>query len=148
MNPKSLHPADRGFDGATRMVDIIRITTMGNQIKLISLHCLAPKWRIWHWNSAASSNKKVFITDPEIMVDMLVHCIDRTSGRDAVHDPDADHRWATEEAEVARTPFQGGGQGRFGKEWTADEKEDRRTAKMLAKVYQPDKLVHEVKIPY
>jgi hypothetical protein len=129
------------------MVEILRMTTMGNQIKFISLHCLAPKWRIWYWDPAASK-KKVFITDPEVMVDALVHCIDRTSGRDPVHDPDADHRWATEEVEVARTPFQGGGRGRFGKEWTADEKEDRRIAKMLAKVYQPEKLGHEVKIPY
>lgn len=134
------------------MVEIMRMAANGNPVKFISLHCLAPLWRIWYLDPAASSKKKIFITDPEIMVDMLVHCIDRTSGRDAVHDPDADHRWATEEAEVAKAPFQGGPwsryRGRVGKEWTAAEKENRQIAKTLAKVYQPDKLGHEVKIPY
>ncbi|OSS43595.1 hypothetical protein B5807_11792 [Epicoccum nigrum] len=148
LDPKALRYAERGFDGATRLVEIMRMTPTGNQIKFISLHCLAPKWRIWYWDPVAFTKKKVFITDPEIMVDALVHCVDRASGRDPVHDPDVDHRWATEEVEVASAPFQSGGRGPFGKEWAAAEKEDRRIAKTLAKAHQLDKLAHDVKIPH
>lgn len=31
--------------------------------------------------------RRYYINDPEVMVDAIVHCIDRTSGREPVHDP-------------------------------------------------------------
>jgi hypothetical protein len=32
------------------------------------------------------------MTDPSIIVDAIVHCIDRASKRQAVHDPETDHQ--------------------------------------------------------
>ena len=45
---------------------------------------------IWY-RDTKDPDTKIYMDDPEVVVDAIVHCIDRTSGREAVHDPDADH---------------------------------------------------------
>lgn len=81
-------------------------------------------------------------------MDALVHCIDRTSGREAVHDPDADHKLATEPVQFQQSPLWGGGlQKHIDAEWVEKELERRRVAKMKAKVYEPGK-TGRLQIPY
>lgn len=42
------------------------------------------------------------MTDPTIIVDALVHCIDRTSGRGPIHDPDAAFELARDRSSTNR----------------------------------------------
>ncbi|KAF3004392.1 hypothetical protein E8E13_010098 [Curvularia kusanoi] len=148
LDPKDALPAHRGWDGATALLEIVRISASGNKTTLLSVHCHAPEWRTWHL-SANTPPTKVYISDPEIVVDALVHCIDRVSKRQAVHNPDADHSLTNDAIKFARPPAFRGGMGRYvDAEWTAAEQEGRKRAKMKAKVYQPEKFWHEVEIPY
>ena len=47
--------------------------------------------KIWY-RDTKDPDTKIYMDDPEVVVDAIVHCIDRTSGREAVHDPDAEYR--------------------------------------------------------
>jgi hypothetical protein len=76
-------------------VELVKRNSKGDRTTLFNLHCGPPDLQIWGKHSLASPSKIVF-SDPAIIVDALVHCIDRTSGREAVHNPEADHRLAKE----------------------------------------------------
>lgn len=98
--------------------------------------------------------ERIFITDPEIVIDAIVHCIDRTSGREAVHDPETDHQLAQEMkgfTETRKAPTSIWGlehKEHVDAEWMAVEFERRQMAKRKAKIYEPGKIGAEIEIPY
>lgn len=100
------------------------------------LHCHAPGWKTWYVSETAP-REKLYIVDPEVVVDALVHCIDRTSGREAVHDPDVEHELATQRVPFQKRAWRTGCEEVADAEWTAKEQERRRAAKMMVKIYEP-----------
>jgi len=72
---------------------------------------------------------KTLITDPEVIVAALVHCIDRASGRiPAVHDPDTEHRLRDQVARyrAQHMPGQLSSDARTEWMWKAGELKKRR----------------------
>ena len=54
---------------------------------IFSVRCLASDWDMWSQAHAENAFRSP-ITDPALIVDAIVHCIDRASGRQAIHDPE------------------------------------------------------------
>ncbi|KAF2632881.1 hypothetical protein BU25DRAFT_85121 [Macroventuria anomochaeta] len=75
---------------ATHTLKISRLIRSGGLSPLMKLDVGSPEWKIWYHNAHVPGSKH-YINDPEIVVDAIIHCIDRTSGRQAVHNPEADH---------------------------------------------------------
>ncbi|KAF9699195.1 hypothetical protein EKO04_003275 [Ascochyta lentis] len=142
-----------GHDEATRILDLLRPGKEGISNILISLHCEAPTWKTWYC-SATKPSKKIYLSEPEVVVDALVHCIDRASGREAVHDPETDHKLRQERAEFletqkASTAIWGARAGRQDDaEWVALELERREAARAKARIYEPGKEGVDILIPY
>ncbi|KAF2132067.1 hypothetical protein P153DRAFT_429268 [Dothidotthia symphoricarpi CBS 119687] len=78
-----------GVSYATHMLGISKPSTrVATPIHLFTAECGARGWRMWGVNTDGSTAD---VTGPKVIVDALVHCIDRASGRDAVHDPDTEN---------------------------------------------------------
>jgi hypothetical protein len=143
------HASTWGHDGSTHQLDLIRMSNDGAQNTLVSFQCQAPDWKTWHYK-ADDTTTKVYLTDAEMIVDSLVHCIDRTSGREAIHDPETDHTLAEEYTQFLQLPSSKWRmrQGmEVDAEWTARELKRRKIAKYKAKIYRPGQIAAEVQIP-
>jgi hypothetical protein len=77
------------------LLQIERLTKAEGTHEIAKFHCSAPKWKTWYNDPHVG---RYYINDAEVVVDAIVHCIDRTSGREAVHDPDGEHRLQQETA--------------------------------------------------
>jgi hypothetical protein len=90
---------------------------------------------------------KTPVTDPRVIVDAIVHCIDRTSERDAVHDPDTLHKLLQEAAAYKKLQKQGGLSDKAGTdwEWTVRELRKRERIRKNARVVETDVAVEEDK---
>lgn len=97
-----------GVDGATHSISISRLNAKEESIRLFVADCSAPGWKMWGSNTDTNAKEgKIPITDPTIIIDAIVHCIDRASGRTAVHDPDRDDTLRARCKEVDRTVNRG-----------------------------------------
>jgi hypothetical protein len=96
-------------------------------------------------SSSPTHDEKLPITDPSTIVNALVHCIDRASGRDAVHDPDTEHDLDTRrKAFMAMLETQVGGlsekeQADF--EWTTQVLAKKKKTWRGLVVYKPGKVL-------
>jgi hypothetical protein len=74
-----------------------------------------------------SVEDRIPVTNLFVVVDALVHCIDITSGRTPVHDPDVDHRFAQEDRDYRALQITGGlsNKAAIDWEWTVAEKKSR-----------------------
>ncbi|KAF1958602.1 hypothetical protein CC80DRAFT_557982 [Byssothecium circinans] len=83
-------PLDRkGFENYWHTIYLRRKNKKNEQYVAFEMHCGAPKLKIWGKHSLHSPEKVAF-DDPAVIVDALVHCIDRTSDRDLIHNPEVD----------------------------------------------------------
>jgi hypothetical protein len=82
----------RGIDKATHALIIQRPSMKSELITLFHADCGAPDWKIWGVDAPnvlrPSTDVKITIARPDTIVDALVHCIDRASRREPVHEPD------------------------------------------------------------
>ncbi|KAH7402704.1 hypothetical protein BKA66DRAFT_436108 [Pyrenochaeta sp. MPI-SDFR-AT-0127] len=86
-----------GVDGSTHYLTVSRLGATLQTITIFTADCSAPGWKMWSSNAPDdyhNSNARGThpITNPIFIVDAIVHCIDRASGRQAVHDPNAIHK--------------------------------------------------------
>jgi hypothetical protein len=73
--------------GATHQLTISRLTKAAETMEVADFHCAAPKWKTWYNDPHVG---RYYINGAEVVVDAIVHCIDRTSEREPVHDPRRD----------------------------------------------------------
>jgi hypothetical protein len=105
-----------GEDFSTHQLRLSRINKNQSRVVFFSADCTAPEYRIWgsnvyngidpiphystlDWNKARNRQRPPIsipdlpaetanrYTSPAIIIDALVHCIDRSSRRQAIHDP-------------------------------------------------------------
>lgn len=89
--PHGLDFLTKKIEGVTHRLSISKPNCHSKKwVQLLQVDCGASNWEMW---GVADDGSKILITDPNIIVDALVHCIDRTSGRDAVHDPDMENKF-------------------------------------------------------
>jgi hypothetical protein len=75
-------------------LNISRITAAGTLATIFVAQCAikGEDWETWGIDDIQNPEaKKIPITDPKVFIAALIHCIDRTSGREPVHDPDTHH---------------------------------------------------------
>ena len=70
---------DPDANGATHGLTIERLTRAEERMEVAISHCAAPKWKTWYNDRHVG---RYYINDPEVVVDAIVHSIDRTSGRE------------------------------------------------------------------
>ncbi|KAF3046221.1 hypothetical protein E8E11_003274 [Didymella keratinophila] len=104
--------------GPTHNLRIERRKKDGGMMPLAEFSCAAPKWKTWYEDAHVG---RCYINDAEVVVDAIVHCIDRASGRKAVHNPEKDHALEQEEQPDQRPQLLA----------------DRRKEKERDKVYKP-----------
>jgi hypothetical protein len=78
----------------SRTLNISRITAAGTLATIFVAQCAikGEDWEMWGIDDIQNPEaKKIPITDPKVFIAALIHCIDRTSGREPVHDPDTHH---------------------------------------------------------
>jgi hypothetical protein len=97
------NPILGGIDGATHGLGLARPNVKGGIIRILEADCAAPKWDIWGadepWEADAPAGSKMPLRSARVIIDAIVHCIDRTSCRQAVHDPDAMHALLEQDAQ-------------------------------------------------
>ncbi|CAN9258221.1 hypothetical protein CC77DRAFT_1056667 [Alternaria alternata] len=113
------HSGCSGQDYSTHQLRLSRVNTKGDRVAFFSADCSAPGYQVWGSNTYKSlgpipcysilawdrSRKATGIpftipdlphntterhTSPIVIIDALVHCIDRASGRQAIHNPALD----------------------------------------------------------
>ncbi|CAI9630799.1 unnamed protein product [Alternaria burnsii] len=109
----------KGTDGSTHYLNIGRLNTRDEWTAVFKADCSAPGWQIWGSDTDTSPGPNPTLADkewievrryrmiskipcpqptwisthisPSNIVDALVHCVDRASQRQAIHDPEGDH---------------------------------------------------------
>jgi hypothetical protein len=109
-----------GTDKSTHHLDITKRNMKNEMFHLFRADCSAPGWEMWGSDTDTSPGPNPTLTakeqiedrnagvihkiphplpngataciTPTIIVNALVHCIDRASQRQAIHDPDTDHK--------------------------------------------------------
>ena len=143
-NGTSPFAPSHGVDNATHNLTIDRLNAKFDTVLLFHADCCAPGWEIWgveHPNPLRPSTEdKIPITNPNIIVDALVHCIDNTSHREAVHDPDTEYKLTQEVKEYKKLQKVGrlSGQVTTDWEWTVRELERRGGIRTRLRVVEGD----------
>ncbi|CAO2657315.1 Nn.00g034410.m01.CDS01 [Neocucurbitaria sp. VM-36] len=97
----------RVFDSATHCLKLSRPNCKEESTCIFQADCAAPDWKMSgsrrysiNYQTTSTHMEEHPITDPSIIVDALVHCIDRASGRQAIHDPDAFHKFGRDSVKL------------------------------------------------
>jgi hypothetical protein len=122
-----------GVDNATHLIALDRLNAGNKDVTLISVDCLAPGWQMWALDTPYFSPTKpaiedrIPVTDPIVIVDALVHCIDVKSRREAVHNPDADHEFEQKDKDYRALQVAGklSGMATIDWQWTVAERKRR-----------------------
>ncbi|KAF1913645.1 hypothetical protein BDU57DRAFT_502319 [Ampelomyces quisqualis] len=77
------------IDNATHMLKISCLTAKLKHKRILIADLAAPGWKTWGSNEPDGA--KIPFANPRVIIEALVYCVDVSSGRDAVHDPDALH---------------------------------------------------------
>ncbi|CAN9310290.1 unnamed protein product [Alternaria alternata] len=113
------HNLNLRTDKSTHYLKIVRLNTKNEWTSVFTADCSAPGWQTWGSDTDTSPGPNPALTAkewikvreagminniprsrptwtsthilPSKIVDALVHCVDRASRRQAVHDPDVDH---------------------------------------------------------
>lgn len=115
----------RGYENYWHTLDIAKENKHRKLASIFEMYCGAPKLMIWGTHEINSSDVVSF-KDPAVIVDALVHCIDRTSGREAVHNPQADEALAKSKEEYKRASKMGNLSGRQALDWGWNSEERKR----------------------
>lgn len=83
-------------DGATHVLSFQRPRRGGTSTTLASFYCASPKWKTWYRDDGKTSTER-YVADAKVVVDAIVHCIDRSSGREA----EAERTWEQKAGETA-----------------------------------------------
>lgn len=87
-------------DDATYMLDIWRLNAKLEPIRMLEAHCCAPGWETW--GSHEVDGTHLPIADTRVVIEAIVHCIDVTSRREAIHSPDTMHKLEEDLKQYAR----------------------------------------------
>ncbi|KAJ4374187.1 hypothetical protein N0V83_002928 [Neocucurbitaria cava] len=86
----------RGYFKGTRCLILSRLGIKGNFLRHFQADCSARGWKMWGTQEYTLDHQEdpkyggiTEISDITIILDAIVHCIDRQSGRPPVHDPNA-----------------------------------------------------------
>ncbi|KAH7405853.1 hypothetical protein DE146DRAFT_753847 [Phaeosphaeria sp. MPI-PUGE-AT-0046c] len=93
-----------GVDGATKSLGLARPNVKGGITRIFGAHCAAPGWNIWGsdecWEEGSNMTP---LPSARVLIDAIVHCIDVTSCRQAVLDPDALHLLHEDDAQFQKS---------------------------------------------
>jgi hypothetical protein len=135
-----------GIGNATHDLCIDRLNAKRETVTLFYADCSAPGWKTFGLDTAYSSFDKPSVTDmtpisnANIIVDALVYCIDVTSRREAVHDPDIEHKLLeeVEEYKVRQKSGRLDSEGNTDWEWTLRELTRREHIRKRLRVVEGD----------
>jgi hypothetical protein len=140
-----------GVDNATHYLTIDRLNAKGDITALLHADCLALGWQTWGMEVPYYTFGKplvkdmIPITNTDVVVDALVYCVDVASGREAVHDPETEHKLAEEVKEYKALQKSGRLSDRAGTdwEWTVRELKRRRRIRKQLKVVDGEEELDE-----
>jgi hypothetical protein len=142
----------QGVDDATHDLTIDRLNAQFKTTTLLNVECCAPGWQIWGLDAAhyaygkPAAKDMIPIASPFVVVDALVHCVDVTSRREAVHDPDTEHKLAQEVREYKAAQKVGHlwGNKTTDWEWTVRELGNREKVRKRLRVVDAEKDLEEL----
>jgi hypothetical protein len=135
-----------GSSQPTHDLTLKRSDTTKESVTFFDASCFTGGGHIWALDTPYFSVTKpevkdtIPITDHMVIVKALVHCIDTTSGRSAVHDPDRYHELEQEHERYKELKTSGrmSGLDRLRWSWTIKEMEERGRMKGLLEITEWD----------
>jgi hypothetical protein len=91
---------DVGIDKATHVLNISCLTAKLERKRIMVADLAAPGWETWGSNEPDGT--RIPFANPRVIIEALVYCVDVSSGREAVHDPDAVHELRKDVARYAK----------------------------------------------
>ena len=94
-------------DNAKYDLQLAKPNPKGGITQMVTIDCAAPGWEFWGSDEPCvdeqPQGKRNLLPSAKVIVDAIIHCIDVTSGRQAVHDPDTMHAILEHDAQYQKS---------------------------------------------